>query len=289
MSPRRRSWPPAPEPLPVPAVDNHAHLDIEPPELDPDERPYDVEQALRLAASVNVTHIVQAGYDLASSRWTVEMAKQYDRLHGAVAIHPNDAPGLARQGQLDAALAEIETLARDPSVVAVGESGLDHFRTEEAGWELQEYSLRAHIEIAKRVGKPLQIHDRDAHEDVLRVLADAGAPDRVVFHSFSADAAVARIAVARGYILSFSGTVTFRNAPALREALVEVPANALLVETDAPFLTPEPFRGQPNSSYLVPVTLRAMAQVRGVSVADLAAATTATAERVYDIRVSAGD
>ena len=269
----------------MPVIDNHTHLDFAPFDLDPDEQPLDVGEAMDRARVVNVTQVIQVGCDLDAARWTVRVAGKVAGVHGAVALHPNEVPPLARSGQLDAALAEIEELAGDPHVVAVGESGLDHYRTDEADWSVQEHAFRAHIEIAKRVGKPLQIHDRDAHADVLRVLEEAGAPDAVVFHCFSGDEAMARYAVRRGYFLSFAGTVTFRNAVPLREALVTVPAGQLLVETDAPFLTPEPYRGRPNSPYLVPLTLRAMASVRGEPLTALAEATSRTAGRVYGLAV----
>jgi TatD DNase family protein len=283
VSARERTWPPAPEPLPVPVVDNHTHLDFDALALGPDVGPLDAAEAMKRARAVNVTRAVQVGCDLESARWTVRVAGEVEGLYGAGALHPNETPKLAASRQLDAALGEIEELARDPLVVAVGESGLDHYRTDEVDWPVQEYALRAHIEIAKRVGKPLQIHDRDAHADVLRVLEDTGAPDAVVFHCFSGDESMARYAVRRGYFLSFAGTVTFRNAPQLRAALVTVPGTQLLVETDAPFLTPEPFRGRPNSPYLVPLTVRGMAQIRGEPLVTCAEATTRTAERVYGL------
>ncbi len=166
-------------------------------------------------------------------------------------------------------------------MVAVGETGLDHYRTGAEQWAAQEEAFRRHIAIAKAAGKALVIHDRDAHDDVLRVLAEEGAPERVVFHCFSGDAAMARVCADRGYAVSFAGNVTFKNAGDLREAAAVAPVDLLLVETDAPFLTPEPYRGAPNAPYLVPLTLRALAEVKGMDVAELGAAVAATAARFF--------
>jgi TatD DNase family protein len=193
----------------------------------------------------------------------VEVAAAHDGIVAGVALHPNEAPRLAQGGTFEETWAEIERLAQAPRVRAVGETGLDHFRTGEEGREAQEHSFRLHVDLAKRLGKTLVIHDRDAHDDVLRVVDDEGAPERVVMHCFSGDAAFAKACLDRGFWLSFAGTVTFRNAAYLREALVAAPADRLLVETDAPFLTPVPHRGRPNASYLVPLTVRAMAEERG--------------------------
>ncbi|HEX6921099.1 MAG TPA: TatD family hydrolase, partial [Actinomycetes bacterium] len=190
--------------------------------------------------------------------------------------HPNEVHAVA-----DDAWDAIAALAKEPKVVAVGETGLDHFRTGEDGWRRQEESFRRHIAIAKETGKALVIHDRDAHDDVLRVLEDAGPPERVVFHCFSGDAAMARHCAERGWWLSFAGTVTFKNAQGLRDALVDTPLDRVLVETDAPYLAPVPYRGRPNASYLIPVTLRAMAEVKAVAVDDLAAAVARNTEQAF--------
>jgi TatD DNase family protein len=256
--------PPAPEPLPHPVVDNHCHLDMSVGE------PLAVPDALALAASVGVPRIVQIGCDLPGARWAVGVAEEYDAVVAGVALHPNEAPRLAATGSLQAALAVIDRLAgSSPRVRAVGESGLDYYRTGEDGRDAQHESFRAHIAMAKRHDKTLVIHDRDAHRDVLKVTDAEGAPSRVVMHCFSGDAWFARECVERGFWLSFAGTVTFKNAQGLRQALEATPADRLLVETDAPYLTPMPFRGRPNASYLVPLTVRAMAQVRGCEVAEL--------------------
>jgi TatD DNase family protein len=272
----RGERPPAPEPLPVPVADSHCHLDMA---LEGEAWP--VEKALAAAAAVGVTRVVQVGCDLAGARWAVEVARSYEPVVAAVALHPNEAPRLAARGELDAALAEIERLAADPRVRAVGETGLDVFRTGPEGRGVQERSFRVHIDLAKRLGKALVIHDRDAHDDVLRVLESEGAPEVVVFHCFSGDADMARHCVDRGWILSFAGTVTFKNAQPLRDALAVAPLDALLVETDAPYLAPTPWRGRPNASYLVPHTLRLMAEVKGVPLDALAGAVDATTTRAF--------
>jgi TatD DNase family protein len=258
------SRPPAPEPLPHPVIDNHCHLDIG---IGEDRLP--VEEALARAGAVGVPRIVHIGCDPAGARWAVETASHFEPVVAGVALHPNEAPRLA---DLDASMAELETLAGDPAVRAVGETGLDYFRTGEDGRAAQHDSFRRHIDLAKRLGKTLVVHDRDAHEDVLRILEEQGAPERVVMHCFSGDAAFARACLDRGFWLSFAGTVTFKNAAYLREALVIAPRDRILVETDAPYLTPMPHRGRPNASYLVPLTMRVMAQTRGEDLGELCAA-----------------
>jgi TatD DNase family protein len=264
---RDRSRPPAPEPLPRPVVDNHCHLDIADGEWLP------VEEALAEAASVGVPRIVQIGCDLPGAQWAVEVAERFDAIVAGVALHPNEAPRLAAEGRLEEALGTIERLAAGSERVrAVGETGLDYFRTDEDGRPAQDESFRRHIALAKRLGKTLVIHDRDAHADVLRILDDEGVPDRVVMHCFSGDADFARACLDRGAWLSFAGTVTFKNAEPLREALRVTPLDRVLVETDAPYLTPMPYRGRPNASYLVPVTMRSMAQTLDVDLEALCVA-----------------
>lgn len=272
--------PPVPEPLPHPVVDNHCHLDIV---RHGDEDPIAVEEALALAVRVGVPRIVQIGCDLPGARWAVEAATRYDGVVAGVALHPNEAPALVERGvDLDAAMAEIEALAgAHDRVRAVGETGLDHFRTGEEGRAVQVESFRRHIDLAKRLDKTLVIHDRDAHDEVLRVLDEEGAPERWVMHCFSGDAVFARACLDRGAHLSFAGTVTFKNAQPLRDALVVAPLDRILVETDAPYLTPTPHRGRSNASYLVPLTVRAMAEVRGDDLETLCAALDATTERAF--------
>jgi TatD DNase family protein len=269
--------PTAPDPLPLPVVDNHTHLDI----AREGEEPVDVAEAVAKAAAVGVDRLVQIGCDLPGARFTAEVVAKHPEVLGGVALHPNEAPRLAAAGTLDAAYEEIEALAAHPRIRVVGETGLDYFRTCPDGVGVQQDSFRWHIDLAKRLGKALQIHDRDAHDDVLRVLAEEGAPERTVMHCFSGDVGVARECVARGYLLSFAGTVTFKNARALRDALAVTPLEQVLVETDAPYLTPAPWRGATNAPYLVPLTVRVMAGVLGVAVPTLCEALSANSERVY--------
>jgi TatD DNase family protein len=241
-----------------------------------------VEEAVATAAGVGVTRIVQIGCDLPGARWAVEAATTHDALVAGVALHPNEAPRLAAAGRLDDALDEIERLAASSDRVrAVGETGLDYFRTGDEGRAAQHASFRRHIELAKRLDRTLVIHDRDAHDDVLRILDEEGVPDRFVMHCFSGDAGFARACLDRGGWLSFAGTVTFKNAEPLREALRVAPRDRVLVETDAPYLTPTPYRGRTNASYLVPVTMRAMAQARGDDLEELCAAVDVNTEAAF--------
>ena len=241
-----------------------------------------VDEAIAAARAVNVTRIVQIGCDLPGARWAVEAALTHDALVAGVALHPNEAPRLAAAGELEAAYEEIERLAgAHDRVRAVGETGLDHYRTGEDGRSAQEESFRRHIDLAKRLDKTLVIHDRDAHDDVLRILDSEGVPDRWVMHCFSGDADLARACLDRGAHLSFAGTVTFKNAAPLRNALVVTPLDRVLVETDAPYLTPMPYRGRTNASYLVPYTLRAMAEARGDDLEALCAAVDSNTEVAF--------
>jgi TatD DNase family protein len=285
---RRGEPPPSPEALPSPAPDSHTHLDIvlgerpagdEHGEWASDE---DVDAEIAAAVAVNVPRLVQVGVDVPSSRWSAALAARHPNVLGAVALHPNEAgAGKAEGNWLDAALAEIDELAALPRVRAVGETGLDRYRTGPEGWAAQEAAFRAHIRIAKDRDVALVIHDRDAHDEILRVLDDEGAPQHTVFHCFSGDAVFAKACLDRGFVLSFAGTLTFGNAGYLREAAALAPVDQLLVETDAPFLSPMPHRGRPNASRLVPHTVRALAVVTGVELAELCEGLTATAERVF--------
>lgn len=261
------SPPPAPEPLRVEVVDSHCHLDA---------MGVDVAAAVAAAQAVGVRRVVTVGDTVASSHWCAQTAAAHpDSVYAAVAVHPNETASFD-----DAAAAEIDRLAARPEVRAVGETGLDYY------WhrvppEVQQHAFRRHIEIAKGRGKALVIHDRDAHADVLRILDEVGAPEQTVFHCFSGDAEMARVCADRGYLMSFAGNITFKNAGQLRAALSVVPVHQLLVETDAPFLTPVPFRGRPNAPYLVPLTIRAIAQVRGDAEDDLTAVIASNSERVF--------
>ncbi len=302
MSPRDRSWPPDPEPLPYPLVDNHTHLDMPAPDaggFGAATTPPTVAEQIERAAGVGVDRMVQIGCDLPAVDWTDDVVRRHGELLGGVAIHPNEAPlhagvrevapdGLEPRPQehhdvdLPDAIARVEEVARgNDRIRAVGETGLDFFRAGERGRQVQRESFRAHIALAKELDLALQIHDRDAHDDVLAVLAADGAPDRTVFHCFSGDAAMARYCVEQGWYLSFAGTVTFRGAHGLRAALHEVPLDRLLIETDAPFLTAHPYRGRPNAPYLAAVTARALAAELEVDLAELCRTVGATAERVY--------
>jgi TatD DNase family protein len=253
--------------LTTPALDSHCHLDL---------IEADVEDVLAAAKAVGIERVVQIGIDVASSQWSADLADSRDDVWATVAIHPNEAPTAD-----EAAWQAIADLARRDRVVALGETGLDHFRTPEQQWPAQEESFRRHIAIAKETGKALVIHDRDAHADVLRVLDSEGAPERVVFHCFSGDADFARKCADAGYVMSFAGNVTFKNAQDLRDAAAIAPIDQMLVETDAPFLTPMPYRGAPNSPYLVALTVRVLAEVKGVSEDEIAAGVSATAARVF--------
>jgi TatD DNase family protein len=258
--------PPLPEPLPAEVVDSHCHLDA---------MGVDVGQSLVDAAAVGVTRVVTVGDTLASSRWCAAMADKHPSVVAAVAVHPNEV------GDIDEStwdgLAELAAL---PRVRAIGETGLDYYWGRVPA-DVQQEAFRRHIALAKQHGKALVIHDRDAHADVLRVLAEQGAPEWTVFHCFSGDAQMARECVRAGYVLSFAGTVTFKNAPALREAAALVPLDQLLVETDAPFLTPVPYRGRPNAPYLVPLTVRVLADVLSVHIERLCEEVTRTGQRVF--------
>jgi TatD DNase family protein len=271
-----RQQAPLPEPLPVPTVDAHAHLEI----VTNDAADSDaVRTILDDAKSVNVDRVVQVGYSAEQSQWCVDLANHYPgRVLAAVALHPNEAPIVE---DLEHDWAIIEKLAQEPRVRAIGETGLDYFRTPPELQKRQQESFKWHIELAKKSKKALVIHDRDSHEDVLSVLLEVGAPEKTVFHCFSGDVAMAKICIERGYILSFAGTMTFKNAPELREAVKLVPSDQLLVETDSPFLAPTPHRGALNTPAQIANIVRAMAAERGEDVAQLATALSLNAERIF--------
>jgi TatD DNase family protein len=270
--------PASPPPLPRPALDSHTHLDmIELP----------VPDVLAAARAAGIVRVVTVGTTLESSRWSAHCADQHDAIYAAVAIHPNDtetatapSPSAASPPSAVEVLAEIEALARRPRVVAVGETGLDYYR-DHAAPDVQRWWFREHIKIAKRTGKALMIHDREAHADVLRILEEEGPPPRVVFHCFSGDVAMAKQCAEAGYVMSFAGNITFTNAQPLRDAAAAAPPDLLLAETDAPFLTPVPNRGRPNAPAQVAYTLRCLAEVQGRDLAELCDTVTATAQRTF--------
>lgn len=263
-------WPNPPLPLAGTVIDSHTHLDVHDRNLHGSAVP-DPRDLLDRARSVGVDRVVQVGCDIESSEWAIDAAHRYPEVIATVALHPNEAPRRAAAGDLDSALARIAELATDPAVRGIGETGLDYFRTDESGREAQHRSFRWHIDLARNLNKTLVIHDRDSHDDVLSVLNDQGAPEKVVFHCFSGDATMARVCAANGWYMSFAGVITFKNADSLREALDQVPDQLLLVETDAPYLAPTPNRGRVNASYLMPYTVRAIAERRGVPESELCA------------------
>ena len=263
---------PAPEPLPDAALDAHCHLDLI-------EEP--TGEVLAAARAAGITRVITVGVDLPSSRWSAGRADPAQGVYAAVAVHPNETAAAASSpARRDEVLAEIAKLAALPQVRAVGETGLDYYR-EHAAPKVQRDWFRAHIDIAKQAGKALMIHDREAHDDVLAILEAEGPPARVVFHCFSGDVAMAKRCADAGYVMSFAGNLTFANAPALRDAAAAAPADLLLVETDAPFLTPVPYRGKPNTPAMVAHTVRCLAEVKQVAVADMCAAVTATGARMF--------
>jgi TatD DNase family protein len=275
---KKREYPPLPEKLTTTTVDAHCHLDIE------DEDIFmSVEDSLAKAKAVGITGIVQVGVDVPSSKWAIKTAQEFSQIHATVALHPNEAPVIALEkgeSALDEAIAEIAELAKEDVVKAIGETGVDFYRTSEEGREFQEKSFRAHIQIANKLNKPVMVHDRDAHLDALRILDDEKA-QQVIFHCYSGDKEFAQELVKRGWYLSFAGTCTFKNAQNLREALQVTPLENVLVETDAPFLTPMPYRGYPNSSYMIPLTLATMANEMNVDINTVADATRTNAEKLF--------
>ena len=273
---RPGAWPATPEPLPVPIVDNHAHL-----EFPAGDEPRTVADRLAEAAAAGVTHVVQIGCDLESARWTADAVAEFPALVGGVALHPNDAAVLAAAGEYDAAFAEIADLARGERIRVVGETGLDYFRTGPEGHGAQKQAFRDHIALAKELGRPLQIHDRDAHQDVIDVLERDGAPEVTVFHCFSGDAAMAQLCAERGWYLSFAGTVTFNNARDLHAAVAVTPLSQVLIETDAPFLTPHPNRGRPNSPAQAAHTVRVVAQLLERDLDEVCTAVWDTSQSIY--------
>ena len=267
---------PLPEPLPVSTVDSHAHMEII-SETAPDSA--EIGEILAAANSVGVDRVVNVGYSAEQSKWCVAAAEHWNTsVLAAVALHPNEAPLVAN---LEHDLSIIEKLAQHPRVRGIGETGLDYFRTRPELRGRQQESFKWHIDLAKRTSKALIIHDRDSHDDILSILLEVGAPEKTVFHCFSGDVEMAKICIDRGYVLSFAGTVTFKNAPQLREAVKLVPYDQLLVETDSPFLAPSPHRGSLNTPAQIAIIIRAIAAERGEDIGELAGAVGANAERIF--------
>jgi TatD DNase family protein len=301
VSPRERGWPPLPEALPSAVVDNHTHFPVgadEDPGVREGAEPLTTAEQLERAASVGVTRMVQVGCDLDTLAGSVTLAEEHPQVVAALAIHPNEAPlhagvreiapdGLdpavapRHETPLDDAVARVAELARHERVRAIGETGLDFFRGGEQARQVQRAAFRAHVALAKELGLALQIHDREAHEDVVEILLADGAPERTVFHCFSGDVGLARACAEHGWYVSVAGPVTFKANDTLRAAVREVPLELLLVETDAPYLTPAPYRGRPNAPYVMPLTVRPLAEETGTDLAALCRRLTANTEAVY--------
>lgn len=273
---RDLTFPPAPEPLPVPVVDNHTHMDTQDGRVR-----IGLRDILDTAQDLGVRGVVQVGCDVESARWAVEAAQADPRVLAAVALHPNEIPGLAEAGALDEAMSVITELASHERVRAIGETGLDYFRTRKSRRHFQHDAFREHIRLAKSLGKAMQIHDREAHEDIVSILREEGAPERTVFHCFSGDAELARVCNENGWYMSFAGPVTFKNSKDLQEALAVARPELIMVETDAPFLTPHPYRGRPNAPYVVVETVRWMAHHRQTPLEEFCQRIDATVREVY--------
>ena len=268
-----------PEALEVPIYDNHCHLEFV---FDEAVGAMPWKENLDISEAVGIRGVVQVGVTLESSKWCAELATLDKRVLAAVAIHPNEAPLYADINSLDEAIAEIEQLAAAPRVRAIGETGLDFFRTEgDLGIKLQQHSFEQHIRIAKENDLALMIHDRDAHDEVVATLLRVGSPEKVVFHCYSGDTALANICAENGWYMSFAGNITIKRNQHLRDALLIAPKELILVETDAPFLAPEPYRGRPNAPYLTPITARFMAEVRGEEINQFCEQLARNTENVY--------
>lgn len=268
-----------PEALEVPIYDNHCHLEFV---FDEAVGAIPWKENLDISEAVGIKGVVQVGVTLESSKWCAELATLDKRVLAAVAIHPNEAPLYADINSLDQAIAEIEQLAAAPRVRAIGETGLDFFRTEgDLEIKLQQHSFEQHIRIAKENDLALMIHDRDAHDEVVATLKSVGAPEKVVFHCYSGDTALAEICAKNGWYMSFAGNITIKRNQHLRDALMIAPKELILVETDAPFLAPEPYRGRPNAPYLTPITARFMAEVRGEEINQFCEQLASNTENVY--------
>lgn len=266
--------PPLPEPLAVPVTDSHTHLDMQ---------DTTVEEALTKAAAVGVTRVVQIGCDVARARWAAKTAAEHEAVWAAVALHPNEAAridGVEGAAALDAALAEIAELAGLHQVRALGETGLDYYRTGPEGTAAQQRSFRRHIALAKELDKTLVIHDRDAHDDVLRILREEGAPGGPSSTATRATSPWPNSAPPRGTSCpSPAMSPSAARSPARRAG--RRPARAAARGDRRAVPHAHPFRGRPNASYLIPVTLRAMAEVKGLSEEELSRHIAANTVRAF--------
>lgn len=309
----RHTYPDVPEQLPHEVVDNHTHLPVG---TDPggsgDTRDYSarpanevpptiVEHLARMEA-VGVRAAITSGCEVPDLAESAELAALHPgRIYATLAIHPNEAPlhcGITDKGpdglehgldphhrdySLDDAVSLVSELARRDGVVAIGETGLDYYRTGEAGKAAQAEAFRMHIALAKELDLPLQIHDREAHEDCIRILLADGAPERTVFHCFSGDVDMARVCAEQGWYGSFGGTLTYSANEELRAAFLALPAELVLLETDAPYLTPMPWRGHPNATYACAYTARYGADLREIDLDAWCTQLDANTREVYGI------
>lgn len=303
----RSLFPPLPEPLPVPVPDNHTHVGLDRTEVQNTNEqgepryPLLLDNHVEMMRGAGISHAITVGCEIPDLAEVIEVARRYPEFSAAIAIHPNEAAMHAGSGDiapdgldkdrkehhalsLDEAIEVVADLAADPHVVAIGETGLDYFRTGEDGKDAQKASFRAHIALAKELGLPMQIHDREAHADTVEILLAEGAPEKTVFHCFSGDAELANICAEHGWFASFAGPVSFPANEDLREALRVMPAELILLETDAPYLTAAPYRGRPNAPYLANITVRSMAQTRDTDLAELCQQIADNTETVYGIR-----
>jgi len=251
-------------------VDTHAHLDS-------GQFRADLDAVLARAADHGVGTILTVGCDLPSSRVSIELAARYPQVWASVGIHPHDAETVDAR-----ALAELTELAQAGKVVAIGETGLDFFR-DRAPRDRQRQAFRAQIRLARQLGKPLIVHDRDAHDEIVAILRDEGASEvGGVMHCFSGDLALARQCIAMGFFISFAGPLTYPNS-ALREVAAALPVDVMLVETDCPYLAPQPFRGKRCEPAHVSATAAALAALKGLSPDDVARVTSLNALRLFGI------
>ena len=313
---RDRSWAPAPQPLPENAhvIDSHTHvasvvpfsraMSHEAQEKGQPEVPvYSVDELLNQAQQVGVEGVIDCGCELPNLMTAIDMAREHPRtVHAAIAIHPNESVLHGHRGvpgpdglplkykpwhdtNFEDAMAEVHRLAvtYPNQVVAIAETGMDLFRTGEAAKELQREAFRAHIALAKELNLPMQIHDRDSHKEVIETLLADGAPERTVFHSYSGDAEMGEIARENGWYLSLSGTSSYKGNDGICESARIVGLSHVMVETDAPYLSPMPYRGRTNAPYMIPYTLQSLANYLDKPLTEVAQATRKTTREVYGI------